>query len=488
MPSLIDATQPPALNPTTAGVRAQFLTAKTEISQLQIDVGAAASAAAAAQATAGSYNSLNEYPAFRTARPLKSVLLPNTSIAYNALGGGSSGSAAADSSNLCNGRASTKFTLTTTAASLNYINVGTAAGAVTLDTVGQALLTNQQIFFAKTDGANTLTGLIVYVKDGANQYYFNLAPKGTTEDGWTIFSNYNYAAGGTTGTPNLANTLEVDVTMSCSTLTVPGNIWIGTGYVVPSPEVKSVVITMDDGYSEWSWVASEAKKRNIPVSFGISKNLIGTAGFLTNAEMRALVDLEPFLFELTNHALQNDSYATLGLSAYMATIEECRDYLLANGADAVQANLHQYVQGSYDATLVAAMQAAGFLCGRTASATSQGTRNIPIALGGSTNYELFQIPATVSLGSSQNLATVQASIGAATGTGAVNSDGTAFIMAHQFGATQDTYKWIKGYSTTYGFLDLLDWLAEQRDTNGWQILRWSDWYRKVLQGKSEILM
>lgn len=46
--------------------------------------------------------------------------------------------------------------------------------------------------------------------------------------------------------------------------------------------------------------------------------------------------------------------------------------------------------------------------------------------------------------------------------------------------------WIKGYDTTSGFLDLLDWLAEQRDVNGWQLRKWSDWYDDQLDTVSSL--
>ena len=48
-------------------------------------------------------------------------------------------------------------------------------------------------------------------------------------------------------------------------------------------------------------------------------------------------------------------------------------------------------------------------------------------------------------------------------------------MGHRFAGAAGSVQWIKGYDASYGVLNLLDWLAEQRDSNGWNLRKWSDW-------------
>lgn len=430
----------------------------------------------------------NAFPAFHGSRPLTSKHIPAdvAGMTFRALGGGATGTAALDTSVLFNGRQTTKSTITAAAASLSQISIEIPGATVTLDATGQAMLSLQQVIAVKSSPENTPTDVVVYVADAAfaNYYTFNLSKKCVTADGWTIFSNYNPAASGTVGTPNLAASVRTRVNINTAAVVQPGSVWLGAGYVVPTPAKKSVVLTFDDGYSEWTWLAAELKKRNLPASFGIAKDLIGTAGFLTVSEMRALRESDPTLFELTDHALINDAYSTIGLSAYMAAINQCRDFLVANGESYANASLHQYVQGSYDQALIDSMKSAGFLTGRMASSTGQGTRNNWIALeGNAQNNEMYMIPASADLSDAQTLAQVKTNIQSAH-----TSHGTAFVMGHKFKAAQGPYQWIAGYDTGYGMLDLLDWLVDQRDTNGWQILKWSDWYSKVRTGKSAFLL
>ena len=430
----------------------------------------------------------NPYPAFRTSRPLVSSVVPASSggMTFRALGGGATASAVLDSSVLFNGRQSVKTNITTASSSLNYIDLEIAGATVTLDATGQAMLTHTLAVPIKTSGENVPTDVVVYVSDAAftNYYTFNLVKKAVTPDGFFIFSNVNPAPSGTIGAPNLAAGVRIRVRVLMQAAIVnTGSVWLGEGYCLPDPEIKSVVLTVDDGYAEWKWLAAECKKRNLPCSFGIASDLIGTSGFLTASEMRGIRELDPNLFELTNHCKINDAYSSIGLTAYLAALETCRAFLISNGETYANASLHQFVQGSYDQSLIDAMKASGFRAGRIASGTGQGSKNAYIAYEGATNPELYLIPATASLEPAQTVANVKTSIASAHA-----ASGTAFIMGHKFQATTGPYQWIAGYDANNGMLDLLDWLVTQRDTQGWQILKWSDWYIKVQSGKSDFVL
>lgn len=294
-------------------------------------------------------------------------------------------------------------------------------------------------------------------------------------DGWALFGKLSVGASSTTGTPNLAAAVRAKVRVVCSANVVAGDIWVAPAYVTPQPK-PTVVFTCDDGYYEWAWLVTEAAKRGVPISFGIAKDYIGTAGFLTEAEMLAIANHTSGLFELTNHAAVNNSLDTLGLAAYKADVDACRDYLIALGCDANAARCHQYVQGRFDQTLIDALQADGYLSAREVGSSNRRAETLPIAIEGAANDHLFKIPATCNLEIAQNLSTVQNYI-----TNAAQL-GTAFIMGHKFRAAAGALTWVAGYDDSHGVLNLLDWLAYQRDVNGWRLLKWSQWYQEVRSG------
>jgi hypothetical protein len=192
--------------------------------------------------------------------------------------------------------------------------------------------------------------------------------------------------------------------------------------------------------------------------------------------MLAIANHSSGLFELTNHARANDSYATIGLAAYMSAIRSCRDYLIGLGCGATAANLHQFVQGSFDQTLIDAMKAEGFLSSRIVGSSNVGADSQLVAFGGANSNQAYRIPIACELSDTQNLATVKGYITTA------SESGTAFIVGHRFGVSAATIKWIKGYDASYGVLDLLDWLADQRDINGWKLCKWSEWLDATKNG------
>lgn len=418
-----------------------------------------------------------KYPAFHNRRPLQHVMIPfGTALINDKNVNGTTVAVAVDTAVTFNGRPSTKFTVASGGTSPN-LDVGTSGATITLDAEAQLALTRGFMVAVKTDGLNTLSSAILYVGDAtyANFYTFNLEKLGVY-DGWTLFGKLTVGATSTTGTPpNLAAAVRAKVRVICSANVVAGDIWVAPAYVVPQPK-PTVVFTCDDGYDEWTWLVAEAAKRGIPISFGIAKDYVGTAGFLTQSEMLAIANHSSGLFELTNHATDNTNYSVAGLATYKSNVDACRDYLIGLGCDANAARCHQYVQGIFDQTLIDALQADGYLSAREVGSANRKADTLPIAIEGTTNDHLFKIPATCNLETGQSLSTVQGYI-----TNAAQL-GTAFVMGHKFEAAAGTITWIAGYDNTYGVLNLLDWLAYQRDVNGWRLLKWSQWYQEVRSG------
>lgn len=356
-----------------------------------------------------------------------------------------------------------------------FIQVGVNAASINLDVGAQNILNRRIIVLAKTDGANTLDQFLLYLGDGT---YANFRTFGETQSDasgtWTVYERFKLGADTTTGTPPALNLLQRSrVRIYCKANVVPGNIWIGYVGVLP-PAKPSVVFTCDDGYSEWDWLATEAAARRVPISLGIISSQVGDAGYLTEAQILSMAQSPYVCF--TNHASSNASYVDLGLTDYVASIETCRDYLVGLGLDPYAASIHQYSHGDYDNTLIAALKSRGYHSCRTVGPTTgQAAQHGLIGL--KCDNALHNIRSAASLDVAYNLATVQSYISNAASTG------TAFIMGHRFGASAGAITWIKGYDANYGVLNLLDWLADKRDNEGWQLYRWSDWTRRVQAGR-----
>lgn len=409
--------------------------------------------------------------------PWSSTVVPfgtSTINTYGVAGGTVSRLDVADTSEMFGGTPSTHLSVTAGGSS-TYFEPGTSGATITLDAHGQNLMDRFAIVAVKTDAGNTLSGVSLYVGDGtyANNHQWTLEHVGDY-GGWSMWAKIAPVASATTGTPNLAAPVRAKLRLTMTANVAIGHIWISPVFVMP-PAVPSVVFTVDDGYDEWAWLAAEAHARGVPLSFGIASDYVGTAGFLTEAQIQSIANDYDGLHIFTNHARANGTYTALGLSAYMAAIEHCRDYLIGLGIPAAHASLHQYVGGDYDATLKAALQSAGFLSGRAvygdmAGEYTRAAPNLPIGLEGAACDSLFHLPCVCNLDNTQNLTIVQGYIESSA------IKGTAFIESHRFEAAAGAVTWINGYDASYGVLNLLDWLAGARDNNGWKLLNWYDWY------------
>lgn len=411
------------------------------------------------------------WPGYHTKNPFQSVLIPCGTAAMDTRGAtGATSSIAIDTTVLWNGQPTTKVELTTNASSTLVSASSNATPSITLDANGQALLSRRFILPVRaTNNTITAIGVVIRAPDLSNQYTYSLAKVGTV-DGWELWA-YRDIAPTTTGSPNLANPVRALINVTCSANAVAGVFHFGRVYV-HSLTTPSVVLTLDDGTESWPWVAAEAAKRGIPVSFGITGSNIGMSGGITEAEIISIASDYNGLHEINNHNATHDTYTTLGLTQFMANLETNRARLAALGVPERPLLFHAYPSGDFDATLMAAMQAAGYLCGR-GTGTGLGTRcalNEAIAMDGPDCTSLYEVYMACSLKDTVTLTQAKAYIEASAATG------TAFVIGHKFEAAASSTAWIKGYDTTSGFLDLLDWLATKRDENGWILRRWSDWY------------
>lgn len=418
------------------------------------------------------------YPAFNTKRPLLATLVPYGTVSaidvHTSMGGAATIAVTASSSITWNGRPAVKATVSGAASDarmdIGISNYTLGAGDA------QSVVTRIPVFAIKPPSGKTISAVQYFIgNDTSNYHVIDLVQVATMPNGLLVYSRLTPGVQSTVGTPNLANACTLcKLRITAGANPADGDIWyIGEGYALPLP-TPTVVWTNDDGYVEWTWLAAEAAKRGIPMSFGVAMYNVDTE--ISQSALLAIAKHSSGLFELTDHARVNSSYATLGLGPYMADVNACRDYLISLGCDPIAARCHQYVQGSNDQTLRDRMKAEGYLAAREVGSINRRAVNEAIAIEGTSCDYKYKIPATTNLGNTYNLSTVQSHITAAA------QYGSAFIMGHRYAAAAGPNTWVAGYDASYGALNLMDWLAQKRDESGWQLLRWSEWQSRIHSG------
>lgn len=420
----------------------------------------------------GRYDPLDirpRYPAGYAKQPLRSHVMPLSGLDEKTCPGATV-TIATDSANTWNGEPVIDVMITGTPTGA-YFHVGRTVADFTLDADGQDLENRSILIAAKLPAGSPLpTAVNYYVSDASFANYARYACPlvGVTPDGWSLFQKEVVGATQLVGTlPSLSGGLRTRVRMDFAANVIAGDIKLARPKILPLPR-PTVIWTNDDGYDEWTWLAAEARKRALDLSFGVSYSYIGTEGYLDDAGVLALQN--EYGHEVTNHAGPNVSYLESNLASYMAEVNACSQYLLGLGINPRTVALHQYVKGHEDATLRAAMRAAGFVSCRATNTGYKAARAAAFAAGGGQIDGLFNIPNCINLNNGTDLATVKTQLTNAT------KIGTAFIVGHRYEAAIGDTAWLNSYDPSYGVLSLMDWLAERRDVDGWQIKTWRQWY------------
>jgi len=395
---------------------------------------------------------------------------------------GGSVSVSLDTATLFKGRPTLKAVVT--GGSGTNFEIGTSAASVTVpakardvETVGYVLALN--VPNGVTLGASCLLYL---TQDGYTSFKSLGAPndylhKYTDSDGWT-YLYFDPSFAGLTGgaaTINYAAAVQTKLRITVSSAgTQPGNWYIGGLFACPASALPVVLMTVDDGYDDWNdYLLPACKERGIPVSMGLDPYYVDTAGYMTRAQWLQWIEDESGLFEATNHGYNNQSFGTVGLAQYLANVATADAYLAGLGVPDRSRYLHQYVQGSYDQTLVSAMRNLGYRSIRDTSAYDTSTRGVMTALKAD---NLYYLRAGVSLG---NAVTVAQAI-AALETAKTQPNPVFAVMGHKFEATAgSTITWIAGYDPSYGMSNYLDYLADERDAGRILMPGWGEWAAQV---------
>lgn len=180
------------------------------------------------------------------------------------------------------------------------------------------------------------------------------------------------------------------------------------------------------------------------------QNLIGTAGYMTEAQ---LLEVNAAGWDVGNHTATHQQLTSLPQADQQTELSGCANYL--DGLGLTRASKHVAYPGGYnDATTHAAMLATGMLTGRT---TVSGSFHPPVA----NNYALKAagVVATTTLDQAKAFVTNAQAI-----------DQAVILIFHDITATPGTYDW-----SITNFQAFIDWIAAQ----GYRTLTISQLYAEM---------
>jgi peptidoglycan/xylan/chitin deacetylase (PgdA/CDA1 family) len=130
------------------------------------------------------------------------------------------------------------------------------------------------------------------------------------------------------------------------------------GLVLPR---KPVVVSFDDGYfSQWKHAAPVLRALGWPGVLNLEVNNLGLAGGLSRRQLRELIGAG---WEVDSHTISHPDLTTLGAAALRREVAGSRAQLRRRLGVAVA--FFCYPSGRYDATVEAAVRAAGYLAATT---------------------------------------------------------------------------------------------------------------------------
>lgn len=285
---------------------------------------------------------------------------------------------------------------------------------------------------------------------------------------WMIGVPTTFAVGA--GAPTFSGAKRLRMNLTVTSDANPTTVWFGGVGFMPGDRAKCIV-TLDDGYDEqYSFARVQAQTYGIPLSFGIDCGLAEGVGYMTRANLLALM-ADP-LFCLVNHGKNNQGYDSIGLTAYLATLAECDAYLSALGVGQSRKH-HPLVQSQFDTTLLDALRSLGYLTAR--AGVSTGTRywqDKTIRLG---DKRAFDMTGAASLTTGTTLANVQTYV-----SDAILNQRTIFLIGHRFDVAAGTDQWAEA-----DFTSLMAWLAARKNAGLLDCLRWDEWYSGLTGGRQD---
>ena len=419
--------------------------------------------------------------------PWAGAIMPvGTSLITEWTSSGTSGTIAIDSAVKFGGRPTTRVDFTGTASGTAF-EIGVPTAAVRIQGAARVLLSGYVAIAVKA--TVPVSAVKLYIGDGsfANYYEISIADNAVNAvvdigNGWRLLLADTTVAGVVTasGSPDLDGLKRMKVTCFCSSNPTAGSVWLGYAGAIPKPK-PTVVLTCDDGYSEWfDYLFPAMVERGIPGSFSVDAGYIGKAGFMTSSQFVDTLSTNGDMIEFVNHGANNVAYSAGTAAQYKQNILACDAVLSGWGVPSASRKIHTYVQGQYDQALIDWLIAQGYTSAREVGGSNRSQFNIAALLSqpNISRHSRYAIPAGCQLDVSQPVNTVIDYIETAKAKG-----GAFFIMGHEFKAAPGAQAYVAGYHATHGMSNLLDYLASERDAGNIDLIKWSEYVKSFRTGR-----
>ncbi len=303
------------------------------------------------------------------------------------------------------------------------------------------------------------------VSGGAHGTYPEIKPRANE---WFVYKPASSQFINGAGSPAAAAAMRAKLQWTQVSQATDCYIWIGFFGKMPKRRKATLVWCMDDGYAEWdTFLKPLFKHYDMPVSMGISKGLVGTAGHLTAAQITALYDDPSRLFDIVNHAVDNTGYNTLGAAAYYAQVTKNRDYLRSLGITGDGPLHHPIVQSQWGNDLVDLLSAGGFLTSRSSVMNAAMHGRDQLIRSGQDKLRWI-LGADAFLGSGTNLAAAKAVVDAA------DTAGDFYMIGgHEFKDSGG----VAAYTWTRSDMEqLVGYVQAKVEAGTHEVKSWSRWY------------
>jgi len=351
-------------------------------------------------------------------------------------------------------------TISRTGHALKCVPKTPGANVFTQKTVNFTLSPNTVIeawVYCDGDPATSVTSIGLYFGQTSNmsKFFSFVTLANTLVQGWNHFmldASQLTAGGGALfdGSPIILLRMAMTYTGSSATPFYWDDLEIGSEY---EPHVI-IMFDDNDGTIDTNAVPYMAARGIVGTRF-INSDLIGGDGATTTANLDTIYALG---WDVANHTADHTNLTTLTTAQVVATVEECRDYIIAHGWLGAE-NFMAYPYNAYDASVISAVTSCGVLAARAGwigNVLLGGTPN-----GMSTDMT-YHLPTNYSLSNTVPLATVKTAID-----NAIKYGQTITIVLHSLGEAAGAGTW-----TIADWQALMDYIVARKI----RCLTVSEWY------------
>lgn len=272
----------------------------------------------------------------------------------------------------------------------------------------------------------------------------------------------------TTGTYTATATKRLRLSVSLTAAqTTDTHIWIGCVGTMQTRRKPTIVMTYDDGLASiYTHAYPLLKAHGLPLSTAIITSAVGTAGYMTKAQILEMENDPSNLFEAVTHGFNHNNVNSLGSSEYVKDIIKGRAQLREMGILGDGPNHHPWITSVYTNDAIDGLKAAGFLSARTAG-LAYPSRTCEDTLIRAGDKRRWLMNSFTTLGNGKTATQMIAEIDAWLPVG-----GFACLMGHGFGPTSSD-----AYTMSYAdHTQIISYISKLRDAGSVEVMKWTDWY------------